>query len=156
MPRLKAIHAQKLYRLEAGQPDAYPNLQLVLTKPIDWELVRQQYDQMDKYTTALRLGTEETEAILRRFTRSNVQHPTYKAFGELGKAVKTIFLCRSPQLSVAPRGKSSVVSLWLPNRLKRIGMRSMMANAGGIGQSCHPSDHKERSHTFVWRACNVQ
>src|ERR1700693_5071203 len=49
---------------------------------------------MIKYTTALRLGTAETEAILRRFTRSNVQHPTYKAFAELGKAIKTIFLCR--------------------------------------------------------------
>lgn len=94
MPRLKAIHAQKLYRPEAGQPDAYPHLQLVLTRPIDWELVRQQYDQMVKYTTALRLGTAETEAILRRFTKNNLQHPTYKAFAELGKAVKTIFLCR--------------------------------------------------------------
>ena len=49
---------------------------------------------MVKYATALRLGTAETEAILRRFTRSNVQHPTYKAFAELGKAIKTIFLCR--------------------------------------------------------------
>jgi hypothetical protein len=28
-----------------------------------------------------------------RFTRHNVQHPTYKALGELGKAVKTVFLC---------------------------------------------------------------
>src|SRR6516225_4757841 len=36
----------------------------------------------------------ETEAILRRFVRSNIQHPTYKAFAELGKAVKTVFLCR--------------------------------------------------------------
>ena len=48
MPRLKAINAQKLYRPEAGQPDAYTHLQLVLTKPIDWELIRQQYDQMIK------------------------------------------------------------------------------------------------------------
>src|SRR5439155_5884746 len=32
-------------------------------------------------------------AILRRFTRNNVQHPTYKAFAELGKAVRTVFLC---------------------------------------------------------------
>jgi TnpA family transposase len=40
------------------------------------------------------VGTAETEAILRRFTRNNVQHPTYKAFAELGKAVKTVFLCR--------------------------------------------------------------
>ena len=56
--------------------------------------MRQQYDQMVKYTTALRLRTAETEAILRRFTKKNVQHPTYKAFAELGKAIKTIFLCR--------------------------------------------------------------
>ncbi len=49
---------------------------------------------MVKYATAVRLGTAETEAILRRFTRNNLQHPTYNAFAELGKAVKTAFLCR--------------------------------------------------------------
>jgi TnpA family transposase len=42
---------------------------------------------MIKYATALRLGTAETETILRRFTKKNVQHPTCKA-------IKTIFLCR--------------------------------------------------------------
>jgi TnpA family transposase len=94
LPRLKAIHSQKLYRPETGKADAYANLQLILSKPIDWDLVFQQYDQMIKYTTALRLGTAETEAILRRFTKKNLQHPTYKAFAELGKAFKTIFLCR--------------------------------------------------------------
>src|SRR5262249_15180388 len=93
-PRLKAIHAQKLYRPDVGQPAAYPHLRAVLTRPIDWGLIRRQYDQMVKYATAVRLGTAETEAILRRFTRTNVQHPTYKAFAELGKAGKTIFLCR--------------------------------------------------------------
>jgi hypothetical protein len=62
--------------------------------------MRQQYDQMIKYTTALRLGTAETEAILRRFTKKNVQHPTYKALAELGKAIKTIFLCRYITLEV--------------------------------------------------------
>ena len=77
-----------------GGVRAYPNLQLVLSRPIDWELIRRQYDEMVKYATALRLGTAETEAILRRFTRENVQHPTYKALAELGKAVKTVFLCR--------------------------------------------------------------
>ena len=94
LPRLKAIHSQRLYRPEAGKPDAYPNLQPVLSRPIDWELIRRQYDEMVKYATALRLGTAEAEAILRRFTRENVQHPTYKALAELGKAVKTTFLCR--------------------------------------------------------------
>lgn len=41
LPRLKAIHAQKLYRVEAGQPEEYPNLELVLTRAIDWILIRQ-------------------------------------------------------------------------------------------------------------------
>ena len=94
LPRLKAIGGQRLSRPDTGHPDAYPNLQPVLTKPIDWELIRQQYEQMVKYATALRLGTAETEAILRRFTRNNVQHPTYKSLSELGRAAKTIFLCR--------------------------------------------------------------
>ncbi len=71
----------------------FPNLQLVLTKAIDWELIRQQYDQMIKYTTALRLGTAEADTILKRFSRSSPQHPTQKALSELGRAVKTIFLC---------------------------------------------------------------
>lgn len=94
LPRLQAIHAQKLYRPEPGKADAYANLQQMLTRPIDWARVRQQYDQLVKDTTALRLGTAATEAILRRFTKKNVQHPTYKALAELGKALKTIFLCR--------------------------------------------------------------
>ena len=50
------------------------------------------YDQMVKYTAALKIGTAET-AIMKRFTRNNLKHPTYKALQELGKAVKTIFLC---------------------------------------------------------------
>lgn len=94
MPRLKRINVQKLYRPVTGNNDAYPNLQPILTRSINWDLIRQQYDQMVKYATALRLGTAETEAILRRFTRSNLIHPTYQALAELGKAVKTIFLCK--------------------------------------------------------------
>lgn len=93
MPRLKAIHSQKLYRPDSGITEAFPNLYHILTRPINWDIIRQQYDQMVKYATALRLGTAETEAILKRFTRNNLKHPTYQALSELGKAIKTIFLC---------------------------------------------------------------
>ncbi len=92
LPRLKGIHTQKLYRPGPGHKDAYPNLEPVLTRPINWSLIRQQYDELVKYATALRLGTAETESILRRFTRNTPQHPTYQALAELGKAVKIIFL----------------------------------------------------------------
>ena len=56
--------------------------------------IAQQYDEMIKFATAIRLRTADTESILKRFTRHNIQHPTYRALSELGKAVKTIFLCR--------------------------------------------------------------
>lgn len=92
MPRFKNIGSQKLYRPESGMNEAYPHLQEVLTRPINWDLIRQQYEQIIKYATALRLGTASAEAILKRFTR-DTQHPTYRALCELGKAIKTIFLC---------------------------------------------------------------
>jgi TnpA family transposase len=94
LPRLKGIHRQKLYRPIAGHPDAYPHLQTILERPIRWDLLRQQYDQMIKYATALRLGTADADTILKRFTRSQFQHPTYRAIIELGKAIKTVFLCQ--------------------------------------------------------------
>jgi len=93
LPRLKDIGSQRLYRPEAGNPQANAQLQLVLSRPINWALIRNQYDEMIKYATALRLGTADAESILRRFTRANLAHPTYQALAELGKAIKTIFLC---------------------------------------------------------------
>jgi TnpA family transposase len=93
LPRLKAIGRQKLYLPDAELRANLDNLDAILTRPIDWELIIQQYDEMVKYATALRERTAEPEAILRRFTRSNVKHPTYKALAELGKVIKTMFLC---------------------------------------------------------------
>ncbi len=115
LPRLKDLPHQKLYRPTAGQPDAFPGLAPVLTRPVNWDLIARQYDELVKYATALRLGTAETEAILRRFTRSNVQHPTYQALAELGKAVKTIFLCdylRSEALRREIQEGLNVVENW--------------------------------------------
>jgi TnpA family transposase len=94
MPRLKGIASQKLYRPVVGHPDVYAHLQPILTRPIDWDLIRQHYDEMVKYATALRLGTAEAEVILKRFMRYNLTHPTYQALVELGRAIKTAFLCR--------------------------------------------------------------
>jgi TnpA family transposase len=93
MPRLKNIASQKLYVPDTGLSGQFENIQLILTRPIDWKIIAEQYDQIIKYTTALKQGTADPESILRRFTRNNVQHPTYKALAELGKVIKTIFLC---------------------------------------------------------------
>jgi TnpA family transposase len=94
LPRIKRINKVKLYRPAAGEPDAWPGLAPALTRPIRWDRIAKQYDQMVKYATAIRVGTASAEAILRRFMKVNAAHPTYQAMIELGRAQKTVFLAR--------------------------------------------------------------
>jgi TnpA family transposase len=93
LPRIKQINKVKLYLPDRGDPNAYPQLTLAMTRPIRWDLIEQNYDQMIKYATAIMVGTASTEAILRRFTR-NASHPVYQAMLELGRVQKTIFVAR--------------------------------------------------------------
>lgn len=92
-PRLKAIARQKLYVPEAAIRGALGNLTPILAREINWPLIERQYDEMIKYAAALKHRTADPEAILRRFASAAVQHPTYAALAELGKVIKTIFLC---------------------------------------------------------------
>tara|TARA_Y100000588_G_C14269376_1_gene931579 strand:- start:764 stop:3691 length:2928 start_codon:yes stop_codon:yes gene_type:complete len=92
LPRYKTIGKQKIYL--PSDDFAIKNINNITTRSIKWELIKDQYDEMVKYAVALKLGTSTAETVIRRFARSNYQHPTFKAFMELGKAVKSIFLCR--------------------------------------------------------------
>ena len=113
MPRLKDINRQKLYKTGAGQ--FFPNLEPVIaTRAIDWELIEEWLDAMVKHAVALKLGMADAESLLRRFTRNNT-HPVYKAFFELGKVIKTVFLCRylaSEDLRREVHGGLNVVESW--------------------------------------------
>jgi TnpA family transposase len=74
LPRIKRMNKTRMYRPAAGDPGAWPRLEPALTRPIRWDLIAAQYDQMIKYATAIRTGTASTEAILPRLPSS--QAPT--------------------------------------------------------------------------------
>ena len=61
-------------------------------RPIRWDLIADQYDQMIKYATAIRTRSAQTAAILRRFQQANAMHPTYQAMLETGRAQRTLFV----------------------------------------------------------------
>ena len=59
LPRIKRINKARLYRPATGKPDGWPGLAPALTRPIRWDRISEQYDQMVKYATAIRVGTAQ-------------------------------------------------------------------------------------------------
>ena len=94
LPRIKGIQREKLFLPDKDSKNIYPELDLILSNVIDWGLVYDNYQELVRYATALKLGMVDSDIILKRFKAGNYQHPVYKAILELGKAIKTIFLCK--------------------------------------------------------------
>ena len=90
LPRLKRIHQQKLY----GSRKEYGNIKKILKGLINWKLIEDNYHEVVRIIAALKTGTVDPEVIIKRFSSNNFEHPVYRALNEIGKAVKTIFLCR--------------------------------------------------------------
>ncbi|MGP3965770.1 Tn3 family transposase [Nonomuraea sp. 3N208] len=93
LPRIKQINRVKLHQADYGDLARYANLAPAMTRPVRWDIIATNYDQVIKYATAIRTRTASTEAILSRFTRT-ASHPAYQAMLEIGRAARTTFVAR--------------------------------------------------------------
>ncbi len=63
LPRLKPIHSQRLAVSAASDQEQYPHLKEVLGKPINWELIRQQYDQMIPFSRVAAISSFHNQLV---------------------------------------------------------------------------------------------
>jgi len=94
LPRLKNIHKQKLYTVSDSDKQLYTNLTAILKDSIQWKHIEADYHEAVKHIVALKHGLVEADVFVKRFSKDNYKHPAYKALCEIGKAAKTIFLCK--------------------------------------------------------------
>src|SRR5258708_13166088 len=95
VPRIKRINATRLFRPgPAGPADRFARLAPALHRPIRWDLIEENYDQMVKDATAIKNGTASTEPVLSRFTRP-ASHPPYQAILTAAHAHRPLSLARS-------------------------------------------------------------
>lgn len=95
LPRIKNINKQKLYCSSKSKKDSYTNLTDALASDsIGWNKIRNHYREMVRYAAALKMRTVEPDVLMKCLSADNKSNPVYQALMEIGKASKTIFLCR--------------------------------------------------------------
>ena len=94
-PRIKNINKQKLYASSKSKKDSYTNLTPALaSETLHWQKIKTSYRDVVRHMAALKTGTVTPEVMMKRLSANNKTHPVYQALLEIGKASRTIFLCR--------------------------------------------------------------
>jgi len=138
-PRIKGLGKIKLNKIDASMSQAdYINLQDVMDRPINWSLISDNYDEMVKHAAALFAGTAEVEVILKRFITENSKNPLYQALLELGRAIRTTYLCdylSSKELRIEVEEVLNVIENWNSgNNFIFFGKRGIISSNDDIDQ----------------------
>lgn len=90
MPRIKDLKSQQLYRVD--KETVYGELNTLLTKTADVELVTEQFDEMVRVAGSLKKRLCPAHEIIRRLSKGSPSDKLSKAFTQLGRILKTQYI----------------------------------------------------------------
>jgi len=91
-PRIKDISDTRLYCINPNL--AYNHLQTVITRKLDLDLIRQNWQEMLRLVASLKFRWTTPSLIIRKLQSFPRQHILAQALQEYGRLVKTIFILR--------------------------------------------------------------
>ena len=123
-PRMRTWNDVKFYRADSG--DRYEHLNPLFTETIDWVLIERHWADMMQVALSIQAGEILPSMLLRRLGVYNRKNRLYRAFRELGRVVRTLFLLRyisEPEFRQTIRSETTKSSR---STISSIGFRSVV------------------------------
>ena len=90
-PRIRNWKGLQLYR--PSRESRYGHIDSIFTGQIDWPLIETMLPEMLRVAVSVSAGRIKPSTILRRLATYSRKNKLYFAFRELGRVVRTAFLC---------------------------------------------------------------
>jgi TnpA family transposase len=92
MPRIRHWKDLKFYR--PSKETVYRHIDTLFKDAIDWDLLETHWPDLMQVALSIRAGKLQPSILLRKLGHESRKNRLYKAFRELGRVVRTIFLLR--------------------------------------------------------------
>lgn len=89
-PRMRNWNDVVFYRPEKGVK--YAHIDALFTKTVDWKLIETHWQDMMQVVLSIQAGKVMPSMLLRKLGSHNQKNKLYRAFRELGRVVRTLFL----------------------------------------------------------------
>ena len=90
MPRIRNWKDLNFYRPD--KETVYQHLDSLFSEPINWELIRTHWSDLLRVVLSIYTGKVSSAVLLRKLGNYSRKNRLYKAFREVGRVVRTVFL----------------------------------------------------------------
>ncbi|MDJ0594534.1 MAG: Tn3 family transposase [Pleurocapsa sp. MO_226.B13] len=90
MPRIRNWKDLTFYRPD--KETVYPHIDAWFTETIDWDLIRTHWQDLFRVVLSIQAGKISSDILLRKLGNYSRKNRLYRAFRELGRVVRTVFL----------------------------------------------------------------